>query len=168
LSKKRSQRSGKRYGRGYSGAAKSAAQSKSKSNVWLIAVACVALAAAGFAAWKYFFPAEVTTASGLRYIDKVVGAGESPSPGKTVTVHYTGWLENGNKFDSSVDQGQPIEFIIGARQVIEGWDEGVMTMKAGGKRRLIIPPALGYGARSKGNIPPNSTLIFDVELLGVK
>jgi len=104
----------------------------------------------------------------LKYVDEVVGTGESPSPGKTVTVHYTGRLENGTKFDSSVDRGQPFEFIIGVGQVIKGWDEGVMTMKVGGKRKLIVPPDLGYGARRAGPIPPNSTLIFDVELLGVR
>jgi peptidylprolyl isomerase len=111
---------------------------------------------------------EVTTASGLKYIDLVPGSGESPRPGQTVTVHYTGMLENGVKFDSSLDRGQPFSFRIGVGQVIKGWDEGVMTMKVGGKRRLIIPPELGYGATgSPPKIPPNSTLIFEVELLSV-
>jgi peptidylprolyl isomerase len=118
-------------------------------------------------------PAPVTTASGLKIIDTKVGSGGSPHTGQTVTVHYTGWLyENGKKgakFDSSVDRGTPFEFPIGTHQVIPGWDEGVATMKVGGKRTLIIPPALGYGARGAGGvIPPNATLIFDVELLGVK
>jgi len=109
------------------------------------------------------------TGSGLKYVDEVVGTGESPSPGKFVRVHYTGRLENGTKFDSSVDRGQPFEFPIGVGRVIKGWDEGVMTMKVGGKRKLIIPPDLGYGAFGAGDrIPPNSTLIFDVELLGVR
>jgi peptidylprolyl isomerase len=85
-----------------------------------------------------------------------------------VTVHYTGWLENGTKFDSSVDRGQPLKFPIGIGYVIKGWDEGVMTMKVGGKRKLIIPPNLGYGAQKQGPIPPNSTLIFEVELLNVQ
>ncbi|HKX31751.1 MAG TPA: FKBP-type peptidyl-prolyl cis-trans isomerase [Blastocatellia bacterium] len=111
---------------------------------------------------------ETTTNSGLKYVDEVVGTGESPAPGKMVKVHYTGKLENGTKFDSSVDRGAPFEFKIGTGQVIRGWDEGVMSMKVGGKRKLIVPPALGYGSRQAGAIPPNSTLIFDVELLGVK
>ncbi|HEY6872657.1 MAG TPA: FKBP-type peptidyl-prolyl cis-trans isomerase [Geobacteraceae bacterium] len=118
---------------------------------------------------RQVLPAEakpVTTASGLTYIDLAVGNGPSPTSGKPVKVHYTGWLENGTKFDSSVDHGQPFVFTIGAGQVIPGWDEGVLTMKAGGKRKLIIPARLGYGAAGAGGvIPPNATLIFEVELL---
>jgi peptidylprolyl isomerase len=115
----------------------------------------------------------VTTPSGLQITDSKVGTGATPKPGQTCVMHYTGWLyENGaksKKFDSSVDRGQPFEFPIGQGRVIAGWDEGVATMKVGGKRTLIIPPALGYGARGAGGaIPPNATLIFDVELLGVK
>jgi len=110
----------------------------------------------------------VTTASGLKYIDQVVGKGASPIKGKQVKVHYTGTLENGKKFDSSVDRNEPFTFVIGVGQVIRGWDEGVMTMKVGGKRKLIIPAKLGYGAAGAGGvIPPNATLIFDVELLDV-
>jgi peptidylprolyl isomerase len=110
----------------------------------------------------------VTTPSGLKYVDEVVGGGDSPQQGKKVKVHYTGRLTDGKKFDSSVDRGQPFEFTIGIGQVIKGWDEGVMSMKVGGKRQLIIPPDLGYGARgAPGAIPPNAELIFDVELLGV-
>ena len=112
-------------------------------------------------------PVVVTTPSGLKYIDEVVGTGESPQTGQIVTAHYTGTLENGTKFDSS-DRGQPFTFRIGTASVIKGWDEGVMTMKVGGKRRLIIPPNLGYGAAGRPpNIPPNATLIFEVELLSV-
>ena len=115
----------------------------------------------------------VTTASGLQTIDSTVGTGASPQKGQRCTMHYTGWLYNngakGAKFDSSVDRGQPFEFAIGVGQVIKGWDEGVASMKVGGKRTLIIPPELGYGARGAGGvIPPNATLMFDVELLGVK
>jgi len=110
----------------------------------------------------------VTTPSGLKYVDEVVGSGDAPRQGKKVTVHYTGRLADGKKFDSSVDRGRPFEFTIGVGQVIKGWDEGVMTMKVGGKRQLIIPADLGYGARgAPGAIPPNAELIFDVELLGV-
>ena len=115
----------------------------------------------------------VSTPSGLQYIDVKVGTGASPRSGQTCVMHYTGWLyengQKGKKFDSSVDRNEPFEFPIGQKRVIAGWDEGVATMKVGGKRTLIIPPALGYGARGAGGvIPPNATLIFDVELLGVK
>jgi peptidylprolyl isomerase len=110
----------------------------------------------------------VTTPSGLKYVDEKVGTGPSPQAGKRVTVHYTGTLTDGTKFDSSVDRGEPFKFVIGVGQVIKGWDEGVLTMKVGGKRKLMIPSALGYGARGAGGvIPPNADLNFDVELLGV-
>jgi FKBP-type peptidyl-prolyl cis-trans isomerase len=115
----------------------------------------------------------MTTASGLQIIDTTVGTGASPKPGQTCVMHYTGWLyedgKKGKKFDSSVDRNEPFEFPIGQHRVIAGWDEGVASMKVGGKRTLIIPPALGYGARGAGGvIPPNATLMFDVELLAVK
>jgi peptidylprolyl isomerase len=109
------------------------------------------------------------TASGLEYVDLVQGTGPSPASGQNVTVHYTGYLLDGKKFDSSVDRNEPFSFIIGTGQVIKGWDEGVMGMKVGGKRKLIIPPDLGYGTRGAGGvIPPNAQLIFDVELLKVE
>jgi FKBP-type peptidyl-prolyl cis-trans isomerase len=112
---------------------------------------------------------EVVTPSGLKYTDIKVGDGAEAKPGQVVDVHYTGWLTNGTKFDSSVDRGKPFSFKLGAGQVIEGWDKGVAGMKVGGKRKLTIPPGLGYGSQSVGGvIPPNSTLVFDVELLGVK
>lgn len=115
----------------------------------------------------------VTTPSGLKITDSKVGTGATPKAGQTCVMHYTGWLyengQKGKKFDSSVDRGQPFKFPIGRGRVIPGWDEGVATMKVGGKRTLIIPPELGYGARGAGGvIPPNATLIFDVELLGVE
>jgi peptidylprolyl isomerase len=112
---------------------------------------------------------ETTTSSGLKYIDLVEGKGASPRQGQTVIVHYTGTLENGTKFDSSVDRGQPITFPIGTGRVIKGWDEGLMSMKVGGKRRLIIPAHLAYGAQGRPPvIPPNATLLFDVELIDIK
>ena len=131
---------------------------------WIVFLPIVLLAACAQAA-----PKEVTTPSGLKYTDLVVGTGAQPKAGQTVMVHYTGWLTNGQKFDSSKDRNQPFSFTLGKQQVIAGWDEGLSTMKVGGKRRLTIPPDLGYGARGAGNvIPPNATLIFEVELLDVK
>jgi peptidylprolyl isomerase len=115
----------------------------------------------------------VTTPSGLQITDTRIGTGATPKPGQICVMHYTGWLyqggAKGQKFDSSLDRGTPFEFPIGQQRVIPGWDEGVASMKVGGKRTLIIPPALGYGSRGAGGvIPPNATLIFEVELLDVK
>ena len=110
-----------------------------------------------------------TTPSGLQYHDVKVGTGASPNTGQTAVVHYTGWLLDGKKFDSSKDRGQPFTFAVGRGQVIKGWDEGVATMKVGGTRILMVPPELGYGARGAGGvIPPNATLKFEVELLEIR
>ena len=112
---------------------------------------------------------EITTASGLVYEDTVVGAGAEAKAGQQVSVHYTGWLTNGSKFDSSKDRNDPFEFSLGMRQVIGGWDEGIQGMKIGGTRKLTIPPELGYGARGAGGvIPPNATLVFEVDLLAIQ
>jgi peptidylprolyl isomerase len=113
-----------------------------------------------------------TLPSGIQFRDELVGSGDEPKQGKTVTVHYTGWLDQdgaqGKKFDSSRDRGQPFRFTLGVQQVISGWDIGVASMRVGGRRTLRLPPEHGYGARGAGGaIPPNATLLFDVELLGV-
>jgi peptidylprolyl isomerase len=145
----------------------------------LIRFACAILALAIAAAVPLLGRVDAATnqviemPNGLKYTDTKTGDGAAATPGNKVSVHYTGWLYNngakGAKFDSSVDRGQPFQFTLGARQVIAGWDEGVAGMKVGGKRTLIIPPELGYGARGAGGvIPPNATLMFDVELLGVQ
>ena len=111
----------------------------------------------------------VTTPSGLKYEDVKQGTGELATAGRTVSVHYTGWLTDGKKFDSSKDRGQPFEFPLGGGRVIKGWDEGVAGMKVGGVRKLTIPASLGYGSRGAGGvIPPDATLVFEVELLGVR
>ena len=143
----------------------------------LVGLALVTTSAGVFAVAPSIAMAQVgktmTTPSGLQITDSKIGTGAAPKTGQTCVMHYTGWLyENGakgKKFDSSVDRGQPFEFPLGQRRVIAGWDEGVASMKVGGKRTLIIPPELGYGARGAGGvIPPNATLIFEVELLDVK
>jgi FKBP-type peptidyl-prolyl cis-trans isomerase len=135
----------------------------------LLVLAALAVAAVLFIVLQSGGGGEVTTPSGLKYVDEVVGTGDSPKSGQTVKVHYTGTLEDGTKFESSLDKGQPYSFRIGTSAVIKGWDEGIMTMKVGGKRKLIIPPQLGYGAAGSGSkIPPNATLIFEIELLNVK
>ena len=133
----------------------------------------LALAVAPLASRPARAAGEVTTPSGLRIIDVKPGTGPVPQAGQTVTVNYTGWLfvdgKKGKKFDSSLDRGQPFSFTLGQGQVIKGWDEGLATMHVGGKRTLIIPPDLGYGASGAGgDIPPGATLMFDVDLLGVK
>jgi FKBP-type peptidyl-prolyl cis-trans isomerase FkpA len=129
-----------------------------------LSLACSQSAASGQSSGK-----EITMADGLKYTDDLVGTGTEALAGKTVSVHYTGWLTDGTKFDSSKDRGQPFSFPLGAGRVIKGWDEGVAGMKVGGKRSLVIPPELGYGARgAPGAIPPNATLKFEVELLDVK
>jgi FKBP-type peptidyl-prolyl cis-trans isomerase FkpA len=127
-------------------------------------------AARGFSAALGIDTAAMTrTPSGLRYQDVTVGSGNTATAGKTVSVHYTGWLPNGEKFDSSRDRNQPFGFNLGAGQVIAGWDEGVAGMKVGGRRKLVIPPDLGYGtAGAPPDIPPGATLVFDVELLDVR
>lgn len=161
--------------RGTSFAAQERTQTRhSKQQRTRIIAAVIVVALVGAGAAYYFAPsltgggAEVTTASGLKYKDLNVGTGPSPRPGQRATVHYTGTLTDGTKFDSSRDKGQPYTFTLGRGEVIKGWDEGVATMKVGGRRQLIVPPVLGYGGRGQGTIPPNSTLVFDVELLDVK
>lgn len=146
----------------------------SSSSTRIIAIVIVLALAASAVAYLIVSRAgkggnEITTASGLKYTDEVIGTGATPQKGQTVTVHYTGTLLNGKKFDSSVDRGTPADFKIGIGNVIKGWDEGLMSMKVGGKRHLVIPPNLGYGPAGRPpDIPGNSTLVFDVELLGVK
>src|SRR5205807_4813633 len=113
-------------------------------------------------------PKVITTKSGLKYIDETVGTGKEAKSGNTVTVHYTGWLKDGAKFDSSKDRGEPFNFPLGAGRVIKGWDEGVAGMKEGGKRKLIIPSDLAYGDKGRPGIPPKAELTFEVELLKVQ
>ena len=138
----------------------------------VVSAIVMALAAAPLTSRTARAAGETTTPSGLRIIDVKPGTGPVPQTGQTVTVNYTGWLfvdgKKGKKFDSSLDRGEPFSFTLGQGQVIKGWDEGLATMHVGGKRTLIIPPDLGYGARGAGgDIPPGATLMFDVDLLGV-
>ena len=147
----------------------------------VIVIIVLLLGAGAFFAYRAFFPSTsaqppqiangdmVTTASGLQYQDIVVGEGTEAKSGDRVSVHYTGWLEDGTKFDSSLDRGTPFEFTLGVGEVIKGWDEGLAGMKIGGKRQLVIPSKLAYGSAGAGNlIPPDATLVFEVELLGIK
>jgi peptidylprolyl isomerase len=147
-----------------------------RANVFalLAAVMCLSAVAEAVSSTSAFAQGKtMTTSSGLQIADRKVGTGASPKTGQTAVVHYTGWLyvngAKGKKFDSSVDRNEPFEFPVGRGRVIRGWDEGVASMKVGGKRTLVIPPELGYGARGAGGvIPPNATLMFDVELLAVR
>ncbi len=135
----------------------------------IVAFALAFMVGCGASASQPSASKEVTMPDGLKYTDDQVGTGTEAQAGKTVSVHYTGWLLDGTKFDSSKDRNQPFSFPLGRGQVIKGWDEGVAGMKVGGKRTLVIPPDLGYGARGAGGvIPPNATLKFEVELLDVK
>jgi len=150
--------------------------STAAKNDQLVKTIAIVIAAAVLLTLGYFLfirrsaqAQEVTTPSGLKYTDLVVGTGASPKPGQTVSVNYVGKLENGKQFDSSYDRGQPYDFKIGTGVVIKGWDEGLMTMKVGGKRKLVVPGKLAYGPQGRPpNIPSNATLVFDVELMGVK
>ncbi|HEV7395380.1 MAG TPA: FKBP-type peptidyl-prolyl cis-trans isomerase [Pyrinomonadaceae bacterium] len=145
------------------------APNKTNQPFKIIAIVAGVLVLAGLA---YFLlirgPKEITMPSGLKYTDLRVGTGPSPQPGQTVTVNYVGKLQSGKQFESSYDRGQPADFAIGVGRVIKGWDEGLMTMKVGGKRKLVVPGKLGYPQGKPPDIPPNSTLVFEVELLGIK
>jgi FKBP-type peptidyl-prolyl cis-trans isomerase len=172
-SRKRRTVKSKRPSKGSFAPRNTAQQQKSMSRTGLIA--SIVIAALVLGGVIYFLTrdsssgAEVTKPSGLKYVDLTVGTGQSPKPGQTISVHYTGTLENGKKFDSSRDRGQPADFVIGKGAVIKGWDEGLMDMKVGGRRKLTIPGHLAYGPMGRPpDIPGNATLIFDVELLGVK
>lgn len=162
--------------RGTSAAAQERSQARhaKQKRTRVVAAVIIAVLLAGAAAYL-FVPglrgragAEVTTPSGLKYTDLVVGTGATPRAGQTAVVHYTGTLTDGTKFDSSRDKGEPYSFAFRQTPMIKGWDEGLSTMKVGGRRKLVVPPALGYGPAGRPGIPPNSTLVFDLELLDVK
>lgn len=141
-------------------------------NLRIVAILLILVLAGAFIGYTLInrgtVASEVRTASGLRYTDIVEGTGPTPQRGQILSVHYTGMLENGTKFDSSYDKRQPMNFRFGDPPMIKGWDEGVSTMKVGGKRRLVVPPSLGYGAPGRPpEIPPNAVLIFEIELLSI-
>lgn len=151
------------------------ADKRRNQRIFFVAILLLLLAVAAYLVYTNITQNElmeeglITTESGLQYKELVVGNGATATSGALVSVHYTGWLSDGRKFDSSLDRKQPFEFKLGAGNVIKGWDEGVAGMKVGGKRKLIIPPDLGYGSRGAGGvIPPGATLVFEVELLGIK
>ena len=149
-------------------------QPKQNTNWRMVGIVLVVLVALAVVAYVWSrrrqdSGSETVTASGLKYVDLVVGDGPNPQVGQTLTVHYTGTLVNGRQFDSSRDRGRPMQFQYGTTPMIKGWDEGLLTMKVGGRRKLTIPPALGYGPSGRPpDIPPNSTLVFDIELLDIK
>ena len=173
-------KSRKRKTRRGGGSSRSTYSSKKQSNSMTRAIAFVIIALVALGALVFIIfrgggtstspgiTGAVTTPSGLQYIDEVEGTGPTPKQGQNVTVHYTGTLQDGTKFDSSVDKGRPYTFRFGVDPMIPGWDEGISTMKVGGKRRLLVPPNLAYGAAGRPGIPPNSPLTFEMELLGVQ
>lgn len=169
MPKSRHRKSGRRRGNPktvYSSTTKAPSR---KILITAIAIVGVLGLSIGFYLWSSSAGPEVTTPSGLKYVELVKGTGASPQPGLNVTVHYTGWLADGTRFESSHDRNQPYTYLIGTGSVIKGWEEGVMGMKVGGKRRLIIPPQLAYGAAGNPpTIPPNATLTFEVELLAAQ
>jgi FKBP-type peptidyl-prolyl cis-trans isomerase FkpA len=160
MSSKRSQRRSER--------AEARARRRKNQRIALVTIGVAILALILVFAYRGNVEAPTISGSGLQYEDLVVGTGPAAQVGQTVSVHYTGWLLDGTVFDSSVDRGTPFEFTLGVGEVIQGWDEGVAGMQVGGIRRLTIPPELGYGSIDRGTIPPNSTLIFEVELLEIK
>lgn len=149
-------------------AAREAKRRKERNRRLLVIGGIALVMVAAIVAVVYFTLLRSPSPQGLQVEDLVIGGGAEAQAGHLVTVHYTGWLEDGTQFDSSLDRDQPFEFVLGAHQVIKGWDQGVAGMKEGGKRKLTIPPELAYGESGRGAIPPNATLIFEVELLAVQ